>query len=210
MIDREKFLREGYLVFPSIYDITEQTLKDANRLLKDPAYKIGMRHVNSDITKLPKTLQALVYNKEISQFFSSLEKEQMLCRDTMITHEFKNDQKERNNWLHFDRRRSYKAMVYLTDVTEKDGPFSVVPRTHTIAAPLRRATINKSYQDRPNRIKLDYPELYQEPTKILGPAGTLILFDSDIFHEGGKIQKGHQRKLIRSHWYSTQKWRERS
>jgi len=128
----------------------------------------------------------------------------------MITHEFKSDQKARNNWLHFDRWRSYKAMVYLTDVAENDGPFSVIPRTHTVGASLRRLTIDQRYENRLNRIELDYPDLYKEPTKILGLAGTLILFDSDIFHEGGKIQKNHQRKLIRSHWYSNQTWRERS
>ena len=66
------------------------------------------------------------------------------------------------------------------------------------------------YENRPNRIELDYPELYQEPLGLIGTSGTLILFDSDIFHLGGKIEKDHERTLIRSHWYSTKNWRENS
>jgi hypothetical protein len=59
-------------------------------------------------------------------------------------------------------------------------------------------------------IKLDYPELYKEPTPIFGAPGTLILFDTDIFHLGGKVSTGKERKLIRSHWYPNFEWRVRS
>ena len=205
--DKNIFLTEGFLVYPNYYSRTDQIIEEADKLLNDSNYKFGMKHVNNDINELPKCLQRLVYTKEVSEFFSSLEKN-IKCRDTMITHEFKSNQQERNGWLHFDRWRSFKALVYLTDVTENDGPFSVVPRTQDIGKKLRRSSVNQAYVDRPNRIKLDYPNFYKEPIKIIDAAGTLILFDTDVFHEGGKVKKDHQRKLIRSHWYPSNSWRE--
>ena len=55
-----------------------------------------------------------------------------------------------------------------------------------------------------NRLELDYPELY-DPKKLIpveGKAGTLIVFDSDLFHQGGKInKKGLERIVLRMHNY---------
>ena len=125
----------------------------------------------------------------------------------MITHDFLN-KFEINQHLHFDRWRSLKAMVYLTDVGEGDGPFSVVPGSHKKGAELRRSYRSLPYGIRPNRVKLDFPEDYEKPVSIHGSAGTLILFDSDIFRSGGDILEGRERKLIRSHWYYSRKWQE--
>ena len=64
--------------------------------------------------------------------------------------------------------------------------------------------IAKSFKDVKNLIELDYPELYDESKLIPveGKAGTLIVFDSDLFHQGGKInKKGAERIVIRMHNY---------
>ena len=99
-------------------------------------------------------------------------------------------------------------MVYLTDVEKGCGAFSVVPESHHVGAKLRRSSNKLPYSIRPNRVKLDFPEFYTEPIQIYGPPGTLILFDSDIFHLGGKIEENKERILIRSHWYTNRKWQE--
>lgn len=210
MFKKDNFEKNGFIIIPKFYTISDQILQSADNLMNDYQYKIGRRHVCKSIGNLPIELKEIIYNKQILNFFNSLDKESILCKDVMITHEFKHDFMERNKWLHFDRWRSYKAMVYLTDVGEDDGPFCVVPKTHKKGAQLRRSSCQMRYEDRPNRIEIDYPELYQEPTKLIGCAGTLILFDSDVFHLGGKIKKGHERSVIRSHWYSNGFWRERS
>ena len=62
----------------------------------------------------------------------------------------------------------------------------------------------KPFKDVKNRIELDYPELYDESKLIPveGKAGTLIVFDSDLFHQGGKInKKGAERIVLRMHNY---------
>ncbi|HCT51064.1 MAG TPA: hypothetical protein DF712_01265, partial [Balneola sp.] len=129
------------------------------------------------------------------------------CQNAMITYDYLN-KFEINQYLHFDRWKSLKAMVYLTDVEEGDGAFSVAPGSHIRGGELRRLNKNLPYTMRPNRIEHDFPEDYKKPVKILGPSGTLILFDSDIFHCGGNVSEGHSRKLIRTHWYYNRKWAE--
>ena len=208
MFNKQEFEKNGFIILPEFYKITEEHLENADSLMTDYGYKIGRRHATHNYKALPENLKSLVCNEEIRLFFNSFFKEILSCRDVMITHEYKHDVMERNNWLHFDRWKSLKAMVYLTDVDESNGAFSVVPATHTKASVLRRNAKSLPYSLRPNRIKLDYPQYYKEPDLVLGKAGTLILFNSDVFHVGGNISEGTERMLIRSHWYMNRNWQE--
>ena len=203
---RQEFLENGYIVFPEFYKIEEEHLKIADEIMKDYAYKIGRRHVSSQINSIPGPLKDLIYSEELVKFFNSFYDQKLNCNDIMVTNEFYHDKMERNKWLHFDRWKSLKAMVYLSDVCPDSGPFSVVPGTHKIGANLRRAFKGMPYEHRPNRIEIDYPSLYKESTPICEKKGTLILFDSDIFHQGGSIKEGKTRTLIRSHWYANRSW----
>lgn len=62
----------------------------------------------------------------------------------------------------------------------------------------------KTFNQVKNRIEIDYPELY-DSSKLIpveGKVGTLIVFDSDIFHLGGLIEKkGLERLVLRMHSY---------
>jgi hypothetical protein len=208
MFNKEEFEKNGFIVLPEFYDITEEHLESADSLMTDYSYKIGRKHLTHNYGTLPRCLSSLVCTDEIDSFFNSFFNETLVCKDVMLTHEFRHDIMERNKWLHFDRWKSLKAMVYLVDVDENNGPLSIVPQTHQKSSLLRRNFKDLPYSIRPNRIELDYPQYYQEPTKITGKAGTLILFNSDIFHGGGSINEGTERMLIRSHWYVDRRWQE--
>ena len=79
-------------------------------------------------------------------------------------------------------------MVYLEDVTAQSGPLTVAPGSHRIGRYLRvRENQKSNYSDKLNRIDIDYPGILYEECPILGPAGTTILFDTDIFHKGGNV-----------------------
>ena len=145
----------------------------------------------------------------VSELYS---RQECLPRDVCITNEIKSDKITRNNYLHFDRLRSLKMLVYLSNVCENSGPFVVCPDSHKKGSSLRRRFNSLSeYKDKKNRIKIDYPELkYNPEIPIIGPAGTTILFDSDVFHMGGNIKKGFSRTVIRSHWYKNYIWRVNS
>lgn len=205
--EKDKFLKDGFIVLPKFYKITPEHVSVANKIMVDNSYKAGKRYLTHNISHIPHQLRNLIFSKQISDFFGLIEKRTIFCKDIMLTYDFKNI-KERNQWLHFDRWRSLKAMVYLTDVDASSGPFSIVPESQKEGAELRRKFNNLPYEKRPNRIEIDFPDLYIEPQKILGKAGTLILFDSDTFHKGGDISKNKERKLIRSHWYIDRRWQE--
>lgn len=78
-----------------------------------------------------------------------------------------------------------KTFLYLKDVSEKNGPFCFVTKSHT-------DTWN-SYSKIVHTDK-DIAELYpnSEVKKLAGPAGSLILADPNGFHKGLKPQEGYR------------------
>ena len=104
----------------------------------------------------------------------------------------------KNGHLHYDKKHSLKFFIYLQDTTIKDGPFSVIPRTHIIGKQLR-----ENNPDSTSNIFFDYPELGYKNDDILpiiGKAGDIIIFDTDIFHLGG-ILDGGERLTLKGHAY---------
>ena len=96
-------------------------------------------------------------------------------------------------------------MLYLTDVDKDSAPFSVVPGSHKDGSRLRTRAIEKAaneYEKIKNWPLEDYPESGYSKDDIVpieGKAGTLIIFDTDIFHLGGNVSNGKERMMIRSH-----------
>jgi len=200
----------GYFVSKEHFSIKDSTLTLAENLTNDESYKVGRSYKTNMPETMAPELVSLVSNSQIEEVFKSIEPT-TACQDIFITHEYKNDLIERNNWLHFDRLRSLKAMVYLTDVKEDCGPLSLVPGSHKQGKELRHNFKEiESYEEKPNRIEIDYPELMTAPIPIYAGAGTLILFDTDIFHKGGDVADNKERKIIRSHWYPDFEWRVNS
>ena len=123
-------------------------------------------------------------------------------REVFITHDYKHDNGlARNGYLHFDRIYTFKYFIYLTDVDENCGPFSVVPKSHIKGKQLRENT-SGAYAQLKNRILLDYPDLgytSDEVVPVLGNAGDLIIFDTDLFHLGGVVKENNERLIIRGH-----------
>ena len=210
-LDRiKKELREnGYSVFIQndcdFKDLSTRALE----MCKDESYQRGSIY-RAAISQFPKknhALLSLVINHNFANIFY---KYSCTPKDVFITHDFKSEI-SRNNYLHFDRLRALKVLVYLSDVDSSDGPFSVVPGTHIDGLKLRRSFSHlNDYEEKKNRIDIDYPEIEYDLKTITGQAGTTVLFDSDIFHCGGNISKESERLLIRSHWYPDMEWRMNS
>ena len=160
----------------------------------------------------------LAYNNNIHKgFFANI----------YSTYDYKNNgELGRNGYLHFDRNVSLKYFLYLNDVTKENGAFFIQPNSHKLGKELREKAwgkfiptpndnflkkvllklFGKHFSVVKNRLELDYPELY-DYSKLIpveGKAGTLIVFDSDVFHQGGKINKeGEERIVLRMHNYLT-------
>lgn len=103
---------------------------------------------------------------------------------------------------HYDRTPNLKFFLYLTDVTDADGPFTCFPGTHrwakTAQAENREARMLPTQMD---TRELPAHLLSRDPQPIVGPAGTMIVVDSDTVHFGGVVSQGHLRKAVRSRSY---------
>jgi len=91
----------------------------------------------------------------------------------------------------YDRRMEIDAvsvMVYLSDVTERDHCFSIVPETH-------------------NRlVDLDPLEVASSAgVDVLGPAGTAVIFHARAIH-GGRLKPGSSQRRTLQAYYS--RWRD--
>lgn len=135
--------------------------------------------------------------------------EERFFKHLYISHDYTNKNGlARNGYLHFDRNWTLKFMLYLSDVTEHSGPFSVIPGSHKAGNRMRTEgwQQHRQYQHVPNRIELDFPELalsQSNAVPIIGKAGTLIVFDTDIFHFGGCVENDSERLIARSHSFNT-------
>ncbi len=99
------------------------------------------------------------------------------------------------NDLHFDVLQTLKFFLYLTDTDVSNGAFYCVPGSHLYAKKLRESkTVSFSNRD----ITRELPMEDKKEVPIVGPAGTLIIFDTDTFHRGGIVSKG-ERRVMRGH-----------
>ena len=91
----------------------------------------------------------------------------------------------------YDRRMEIDAvsvMLYLSDVTEKDHCFSIVPETHNRLVdlnPLEVASV--------------------AGVDVLGPAGTAVIFHARAIH-GGRLKPGSSQRRTLQAYYS--RWRD--
>jgi hypothetical protein len=84
--------------------------------------------------------------------------------------------------LHYDKLAHLKEFLYLTDVGLDQGPFVCVPRSQDVARGQERArrAVGNIPTDRDAR---ELPgTLADREVAVTGPAGTLIVFDTDIAH----------------------------
>lgn len=99
--------------------------------------------------------------------------------------------------LHYDIARTLKFFLYLEDTTTENGAFYCVPGSHKWTADRR-----KKYSDQiipGNReFTRQLTEEFGDALPIEGKAGTLIIFDTDVFHQAGKVTQG-RRRVMRGH-----------
>ena len=105
--------------------------------------------------------------------------------------------KHHANDLHFDVQRCFKFFIYLQDTTVDNGAFACVPGSLTNAADIRSRYGEKiSYDNR--ELTRDLPFMEKDAVPVEGKAGTLIIFDTDVFHRAGSVSAG-ERWVMRGH-----------
>lgn len=108
---------------------------------------------------------------------------------------------------HFDKLFTLKFMIYLKDVGPRNGPFGIIPKSTPVARERFREIFSKNNI---SELDLSSPEYSAMDNKslvgttqgvvdIVGPAGTMIIFDSDTFHHAGSVDDGKERLILRGH-----------
>ena len=165
-------------------------------------YEFGKNYRGSNLLS-HKTHAPHIFNAFDKSWMKELNKNyqnQRFCENIFGTHDYKvsTNGSAANGWLHFDKRITLKFLIYLTHVNRSNGVFYCSPGSHLVTPQLRKEI--KDYK-KERRLKLNFPTIVEQypPEPVIGKAGTLIVFDTDVFHLGGKVEDGKERVVIRGH-----------
>ncbi|MDA7803428.1 phytanoyl-CoA dioxygenase family protein [Crocinitomix sp.] len=199
----------GIAVIEEFYDLdtVKELIKEFNFILSNEIsgvskfdYSVGqckiINKLECDFANFKKTQEIFYRNdfQDIADAYlkvnNELNKEIFVVKDIVGSKHHAND-------LHFDVVSTFKFFIYLTDTNEENGAFSCVPGSHKRTAKIREELGDDiSYENRELTRKLPYTE--DEVISVNGKAGTLIIFDTDVFHKAGNVIKG-ERLVMRGH-----------
>ncbi len=112
---------------------------------------------------------------------------------------------------HFDKTFNIKFFIYLHDILESgQGALSIHPGSQKLARFQFRDWFSKNCNG--DRVEIGTESFYEMGNEtlpkdlgpcveIFGRAGTLIIFNTDVFHRGGLLERGLERRVIRGHCY---------
>jgi hypothetical protein len=154
------------------------------------------------------------WKEDIARGYQSLK--MGFAQDIFSTYDYVHDKGlATQGWVHFDLLQRFKFFLHVTDLDEDNGCFCAALGSHKLTPELRKR--NSKPQWRFGRYSGDdgipgplddkrtegsqnhFPDIEYELTPMTGLAGTLLIFDSDIFHKGGTVQEGKERIVVRSH-----------
>ena len=120
----------------------------------------------------------------------------------IATHDYVTTSKwARQGWLHFDKQKSFKFFLYLTDVDSTCGSLTLSPKSHKEGSRLRKSMVNSGKYESERKLEETHKEYIEKYPfeSVEGKSGTLIIFDTDTFHKGGVVEKNKERLIIRLH-----------
>tara|TARA_R110002074_G_scaffold379719_2_gene558052 strand:- start:1126 stop:1806 length:681 start_codon:yes stop_codon:yes gene_type:complete len=196
--------------------VRNEVIKMLDNIEDDSSYKFGKAY------RLPIEEETFIENPSIYKVFSQewmhhlamkyLNNQNLYC-EIFASNEYRNNQGlEENGYLHFDKFHTFKYMLYLTDSNQSSGAFSCIPNTHIDGKLLRQSawretSIHENIKNKPlNHYKDGCGYTEEDIVSIAGKAGTLIVFDTDLFHFGGRVEEGEERLLIRLHFHDGSRW----
>jgi len=81
------------------------------------------------------------------------------------------------------RHTQMTTILLLSDVSELDGPTKMVPLERSRERPLTPAA-------------LPFGELFDQEVAVTGPAGSLLIYKTDVFHRGSKFLAEHRSRFV--------------
>jgi len=202
----------GYAVLkdPDIdREIIENLIKSHKVCLKDKCEFADDNYSGGYLIRWDKTLQNNKFNKKHlkdfieSKLISSITKSDRF-KNYELNSVFATLDKPKTKHIaqdpHFDRIPVLKFMLYLNDMDEKNGAFTLSPSSHSWVKkefPLPRPPFMSTKYFKQTR---QIPSvILQKLSPVCGKAGTLIIFDTDTIHHQGLVFDGESR-IIRFHF----------
>jgi hypothetical protein len=199
--------RNGYVVLPRFFGAADCALLrfEAQQALHNHAtenpYGRAARLYPKDYDQFPGIRGLLIDDLELQHLGHAYWGGRLQWgQETFVCHEYPKEDHARQGYLHFDRRRTFKCFVYLVDTTHANGALRLVPGSHSQGAAWRQnhSAGGVPYSEILNRPGVDFDAEVPDSLSLEEPAGTLIVFDSDILHRGGRVTTG-ERWVIRTH-----------
>ena len=160
-------------------------------------YRTGLDEGMIDITnphkQIPLFNDLLKNAKMIDSVVNNASLENVRLRRSII---YINKNITRTRSYHIDSAHisQYKAFLYLEDVSEKDGPFSIIKKSNRFNRFKYYNMVSNFFK---RRLLNDMP--YYDKIKridIIGKRGTLIISDQNAFHRGIPQKKGGERSVF--------------
>ncbi len=105
--------------------------------------------------------------------------------------------------VHHDNMFGFKFLIYLTETTAESGAFKYVPGSHIFG---RKAIFEHMKKGVPVKdFPCEYPEFEKDAQVVEGVSGTLVIFDTAGLHQGGVVQPGQERWVMRGHCHADPK-----
>jgi len=154
-----------------------------------------------------KLIETFYSNKYLKSVADNVFEAEMLCSNTLAARvDYKGGNIGSGQGWHRDGNHfQFKALVYLSDVEIKDGPFNLIIGSHKTKSILENIKINK-------HDGLNCRFTSQEIDKIISKkintirtftakAGTVVLFDSSCIHAGGTLTRGGLRYALTNYYF---------
>lgn len=185
--------------------------KHAHKVQRDFKEGMGGDHRLFGLENTNKTIYDSLYNLPFFQTLKTYTQERNLTPCTVMTNWIssadKSDQTHMINsggsW-HRDPGTQYgtkvKTIIYLSDVSKKNGPFTIIPNSRVSDVGVGHTREDCAYFHKGLRIYDDFVEdlriQYSKiPVEVTGSAGTMIVVDVGNIHRGKPIQKGTRYSL---------------
>jgi len=155
--------------------------------------RIMMPHLNSDairsyIDKFIPVARDYFNNKSIQVELSMFQKSKVETEDDNIP----------GGGYHMDdNKKNLKFFIYLTDVTDKNGPFILSPNSHGINLFKIIRWFGWEITTKRKYLYMDeLPKGSSAPIPVLGKAGTIFCGDTTIYHKAARVIEGERLVLV--------------
>lgn len=207
---------DGAIVIPNFLprDECDRLASDFESQLSNPGIKIWRDEIGSDqrifgINNLSKSFAHLYLNQKLLQEHENYLGARVragfaMCNKTI----FKLGNKGSGSGWHRDSpfTHQFKAIVYLSDVTEENGPFEYLPSTHLVNSIRECCKImnidTSTYRFEETQVSKLLESKFKKIT-VTGKKGDMILVDTKTIHRGSPINSG-ERLAVTNYYFKSE------